>query len=357
MPRHARMLASAAVAAALVAGSASTASAAPHTKTPYDVTFTSSVDTLPATFWPAAGHSAGHKGAAALIISGSGPADRNGNSPALPHLDTNLNFAKDLAAVGVSSLRYDKLGSGQTNFDHHPGGVGIDFDLYTQEALDAYKTMAAQPGVDPHQLVIVGHSEGGLIALWLADHLKGTALAPRAVILAAPLSVRYLDLLDEQTTASYRQQQAQGVIDEATANRYIQQMRDAFASIRAGHGVPTGLDDPQLAAFLNPTNVAFIAQADRYDPADLARQLGPCTPVLLLHGDDDMEVTTPQVQRVADALRPDWAARYVEIPDADHLFKIVTGVPNPPVDYLDATRPFSPEVGAVLSQFVRDALR
>ena len=46
-----------------------------------------------------------------LIISGSGPTDRNGNSPALPGSNNSLKMLADgLAARGIASLRYDKRG-------------------------------------------------------------------------------------------------------------------------------------------------------------------------------------------------------------------------------------------------------
>lgn len=352
--RSSRALAAATAAISLAALTAPAASAAADRRppAPYDLTFTSSGDTLPASYLPAGSHS----GAAALIISGSGPTDRNGDDPQYPHLDTNLNFAKALASAGVSSLRYDKLGSGTAGLGgpgHHAGGAGIDFDLYAQEALDAYRTMASQPGVDPHRLVIVGHSEGALFALWLADRLKDTPLAPRAVILAAPLSERYLDLLATQLTEAYQKAAASGAITAAAAAHHIQQMRDAFASIRAGHGVPAGLDDPSLEALLSPVNVAFLRQADAYDPAQLARSLGDDFPVLVLRGTKDVQVTQAEVDRVAGALRGDEDAWDVSIPDADHLFKIVKGVPDPAVDYANPNREFAPEVGMVVRAFVR----
>src|SRR5881394_2701711 len=50
-----------------------------------------------------------------LIISGSGPTDRDGNSPLLKGPDNSLKLlAEGLAANGIASLRYDKRGIGQT---------------------------------------------------------------------------------------------------------------------------------------------------------------------------------------------------------------------------------------------------
>jgi hypothetical protein len=51
---------------------------------------------------------------AALLIAGSGPTDRNGNDDQLPHLDSLHTVANWLSEDGVASLRYDKLGAGQT---------------------------------------------------------------------------------------------------------------------------------------------------------------------------------------------------------------------------------------------------
>src|SRR5512141_1970313 len=46
-----------------------------------------------------------------LIIAGSGPTDRNGNSPALPGSNNSLKMLADgLAQRGIASLRYDKRG-------------------------------------------------------------------------------------------------------------------------------------------------------------------------------------------------------------------------------------------------------
>ena len=66
---------------------------------------------------------------AVLLIAGSGPTDRNGNSALLPGPVGTLQAVADwLSADGVASLRYDKLGSGQTGlgpYVGHPSGIGI----------------------------------------------------------------------------------------------------------------------------------------------------------------------------------------------------------------------------------------
>src|SRR5260370_31709723 len=50
-----------------------------------------------------------------LLLSGSGPTDRNGNSPMLPGKNNSLlMLAEGLASTGIASLRYDKRGVGES---------------------------------------------------------------------------------------------------------------------------------------------------------------------------------------------------------------------------------------------------
>ncbi len=66
---------------------------------------------------------------AALLIAGSGPTDRNGNTSAVPGgTDTLRTLAHWLSDDGVATLRYDKLGSGQTGLGPYrdkPQTIGI----------------------------------------------------------------------------------------------------------------------------------------------------------------------------------------------------------------------------------------
>jgi len=70
----------------------------------------------------------------ALIISGSGPTDRDGNSIMLPGGNNSLKqVAEALAAQGVASVRYDKRGVGHST----AAGTSEDalrFDMYVADA-------------------------------------------------------------------------------------------------------------------------------------------------------------------------------------------------------------------------------
>ena len=124
-------------------------------------------------------------------------------------LETTLQTLADwLSADGVASLRYDKLGSGQTGlgpYTGRPDSIGIV--PFEQEAAAALRFLARQPGVDPARLGVIGHSEGALFALLLATGAdpRGSGSGPlpsvHAVGLLEPLSERYLDVIADQVDA------------------------------------------------------------------------------------------------------------------------------------------------------------
>lgn len=117
--------------------------------------------------------------AAALLLQGSGVHDRNGAMPAF-NFRSNLyeRLARELAARGIASLRYDKRG-----FDL-PADAPRDYSLTSRiaDARAALMVLKEQPEV-AGQTLIIGHSEGALIGACVgAQHAEPL----RVVSLAAP---------------------------------------------------------------------------------------------------------------------------------------------------------------------------
>ncbi|MFT7598944.1 MAG: pimeloyl-ACP methyl ester carboxylesterase [Acidimicrobiales bacterium] len=112
-------------------------------------------------------------GAAALLISGSGPVDRNSNAKRLS-INVMGQIASHLASNNISSLRYDKRGAGQSDGDYRSTG----FHDNVEDAMAALEALRARPEVDRDRVVVIGHSEGALIASVLAadKQLAGVAL-------------------------------------------------------------------------------------------------------------------------------------------------------------------------------------
>ncbi|MGC4189747.1 MAG: alpha/beta fold hydrolase [Thermomicrobiales bacterium] len=318
-----------------------------------EVSFTSGKDTLYGSLMAPEGMSAGSSRPAALIISGSGPTDRNGDSGNLP-LGTNRNLAVTLAEAGIPSLRYDKLGSGKTGLGTHTDGAGIDFTLFMEEAKDAAAFLAKQSGVDPTRLVIVGHSEGALFALVLAQEMVKAGTPPAGLILVAPLSIQYLDLLQEQLEANIAAAVAAGQLTQDQADALETELKGIVESLRTTGTLPEKIATPELAQLFTPANASFLAQADKVDPAAVAASLPKALPVLVLRGEKDSQVTQAQVEHLmggfADA--GNTSATFISLPDANHALRIVEGTPNPSADYANPNLPFSPQAVTAIDAFL-----
>lgn len=329
---------------------AATPQASPVAASDREISFESGPDTLYGSLMVPEGATTPAPGV--LIISGSGPTDRDGDQPGLP-TRTNRHFAEDLADLGVVSFRYDKLGSGKTGLGTHKLGAGVDYGLFLQEAWDAFDVLASQPEVDPSRIVILGHSEGGLFALDMATDASRVA-RPAGLILAAPLSARYFDVLREQIGDQYDALAAQGKLTEAQAKALIGQLDEAIAEIRETGKLTMTLADPSLRLLLGPANVAFLYQADQRDPLKLAAEVPDDMPVLIIHGAKDDQVTTAQVDGLAAAFEASGHTHLtrLDLPDANHIFRVIEGVPDPARDYRDTSLPFSPEIEPALREFM-----
>src|SRR5947208_1905366 len=101
-----------------------------------------------------------------LLLSGSGPTDRNGNSPILPGKNNSLlMLAEGLASNGIASLRYDKRGVGEST-----GAMVAEADLRFETYVDDAVSWCEQLRNDKRfsAVVIAGHSEGSLIGMLAA---------------------------------------------------------------------------------------------------------------------------------------------------------------------------------------------
>ncbi|MBV9280773.1 MAG: alpha/beta fold hydrolase, partial [Chloroflexi bacterium] len=273
----------------------------------------------------------------------------------LDHMNTLRSFAGVLARAGVASLRYDKLGTGRTGHATRQDPSEIGFDLYLGEARAAYHFLATRPEIDPHRLIILGHSEGGLVALILAsESLRDPA--PRVLVLAAPPGLPILETIREQVARALIQQVQNQQITQAQADAALADLDRIIAQLKATGTIPSDIRTPGLATIFNPTNARYLTQEERYDPRTLATQVPRGLPVLVLHGKKDSQVTEADDKGLLSAFRSsghDSAVLY-DLANVDHVFKEVPGPPNPNplVDYNNPALPFSRAAGRRLAAFL-----
>ena len=113
---------------------------------------------------------------AALLIGGFGPHNRDGRFQSSMY----RLWSDGLVARGIVTLRYDKRGTGSS------GGkpfAWLDPLRLQEDIVAAAQTLAARPEVRGGRLTLVGHSQGGDLALAVAPRLR---FVTRIVTLAAP---------------------------------------------------------------------------------------------------------------------------------------------------------------------------
>ncbi|MEC9372536.1 MAG: alpha/beta fold hydrolase, partial [Planctomycetota bacterium] len=138
---------------------------------------------------------------AVIFITGSGPQDRDetllGHKPFLV-------IADHLARNGVASLRYDDRGFGESSGDFATATT-LSFVADARAALAYLETV---PEIDPDRRGIIGHSEGGLAAPFVARNnddvdfivlLAGTALPGFDIVLTQSALIQRASGVPEET--------------------------------------------------------------------------------------------------------------------------------------------------------------
>lgn len=115
----------------------------------------------------------GGKAPAVLIVAGSGPTDRDGNSAMLPGRNDSLKLlAEALARAGFASVRYDKRGIGASKAAAKDESQ-LRFDTYVDDAAAWIAQMKADPRFA--SVAVIGHSEGALIGMLAAERAGASA--------------------------------------------------------------------------------------------------------------------------------------------------------------------------------------
>jgi uncharacterized protein len=251
-------------------------------------------------------HRSGQHLAAALLLAGSGPTDRDGNQPSQNITPQTLKLvAGVLAQQGIMTLRFDKYFTGQTGagtFASDPGS--IDLNAYIRQADAAYVFLRGQPAADRQHMLVAGHSEGGFYAMLVADTVSPH---PAGLALLEPQDQRILSLvalqLDEQLNAAVQQ----GQLSASAAQQQAEGISNAIAQFRAGQQVETDGLLPQIVQqltpeLLTPGNAKVARTDDAVSPVDAAAKVAAGTRVLVTDGTADTNIPVSTISPLAGAL-------------------------------------------------------
>ncbi|MFC3040528.1 alpha/beta hydrolase family protein [Virgibacillus xinjiangensis] len=94
-----------------------------------------------------------------VMVHGSGDLDRDENTKHL-RINTFKEISDFVVKKGIATLRYDKRGVGESEGDFYKAGL---FDLI-EDAISLLRFGKNHPQVDAHRIILLGHSEGSIIA-------------------------------------------------------------------------------------------------------------------------------------------------------------------------------------------------
>jgi pimeloyl-ACP methyl ester carboxylesterase len=272
----------------------------------------------------------GGGGPVALIIPGSGPTDRDGNNARGVQGSIYKQLAEALAARGIATLRADKRGmfaSAEAVQDANAVTVA-DYAKDVRSWTDTVRSNLDVPCV-----WLIGHSEGGLVALVAAKQGGDYCGLVLVATEGRPLGQALREQLKSNPAMA-------PLLKEADA---------ALTTLEAGKHVDTTKMNPALLPLFGPQVQNFAINVLSYDPAKLIAGYGK--PVLILQGERDVQLSAEDARRLAKA---DPAAKLVLLPDTNHVLKPVTSSERAvnTGTYADPTVKIEPKVAATIADFI-----
>ena len=263
--------------------------------------------------------------AVVLIIAGSGPTDRNGNSRMLPGKNNSLlQLADSLAAHGIASLRYDKRGIANSQIS----GFKEENMRFTDGVDDAITWIKWLRKNGYKKIYIAGHSEGSLVGMAAAQQEKLSGFISIAG------SGRRIDVvLKEQ-------------IHAGAAPDSIKQLAGLYLdTLLAGQRIAK--PNPLLFSLFRPSVQPYMISWLQYDPAVIIASLR--CPILIVQGTKDLQIQEADA-RLLHASHP--GSRLSIIENMNHVFKAVSS--EKPADNIKAySDPALPVMGALVNAVVQ----
>ena len=262
-----------------------------------------------------------------LIIVGSGPTDRDGNSPLLPGANNSLKYlAEGLAAKGIASVRYDKRGIGASKAAMHGGESDLRFDDYVNDAVGWLEKLRADKRFTT--VSVVGHSEGSLIGMIAAREAKANGFVSIAGAGRAAGKIIH-------------EQLASRVPPEllAAADRTIAQLE---------RGETPDSAPPALGALFRPSVQPYLISWFKYDPAVEIAKLA--IPTLIVQGTTDIQVSVADAKALG-AAQP--KATLLLIDGMNHVMKAVPADQAAQMkSYSDPSLPVAPQLVEAIAALV-----
>ena len=254
---------------------------------------------------------------AVIMVAGSGPTDRNWNTPLLPGTNGSAALlAQVLTQAGFVTLRYDKSAAGPQSKENLMRLMGkISMHSHLAELAGGVKLLAGRDDVDSRRMFALTNSEGCIHALNYQIQAAGPRLAGLLLTSAParPVGVVAHSQIAAQLAAVPGGEQILAAYDAA-----IQDFQ-AGREVKIDPSLPEGIRNVILSVTA-PINQPFARELWLADVAELLPQID--SPVLILLGKKDIqvvwEIDSPIFEELVKTL-PDVKLAYAD--NANHVLK------------------------------------
>jgi alpha-beta hydrolase superfamily lysophospholipase len=296
---------------------------------------------------------------AVIMITGSGAQNRNeelmGHKPFLV-------IADYLSRNGIAVLRYDDRGFGGSQGKY---SEATSADLAT-DAEAAFNFLKNNPKINPKEIGLIGHSEGGLIAPIIASSnpdigfivsLAGPGVTGEQIIIRQSQDIGRLsgekeDVIKESTETNKK---LYAVLRKEKDNRIaetkILKLYKEILEKKKTSDEDTEKAVNQLKMTFGSNTYTWFRYFIITDPATFWKKI-KC-PVIALNGEKDLQVNADEnLSAIEKALRSSGnkSVRIVKLPGLNHLFQhCKTGLP---AEYSSIEETFSPEALKIISDWI-----
>jgi fermentation-respiration switch protein FrsA (DUF1100 family) len=298
---------------------------------------------------------------AVILITGSGPQDRNetvmGHRPFLVISDY-------LTRRGIAVLRVDDRGVGGST-GNILEATSLDF---AEDVLTGIEFLKKHSKINPKQIGLIGHSEGGVIAPMVATQsgdvsfivlLAGTGLTGEEILYLQGALISRANGASEEVIKKQRYQQERVfkiVKEGGNKNQIEAKLRKLYeeeiaTKLSKEEKKQEELSEAQLQAQIKQVLSPWFRYFLTYDPKSTLEKV-KC-PVLAMVGEKDLQVPPKQnLRAIEDALKKGGNKNFTlkELPDLNHLFQHArTGSPS---EYTKIEETFSDDALKIMGDWI-----
>ena len=270
---------------------------------------------------------------AVVLVPGSGSVDRDETVAGIP-IFTQLAGA--LAQQGILVVRYDKRGVGQSGGRTERATI----EDFASDVLSVYEWLKKRKDVDRQRISVVGHSEGGAVALIAGAREKDVA---SLVLVAAP-GGKGADLILEQQRHALDTMK----VSDAERKAKVDLQQKIQLAVMTGVGWEGIPDDVRQQA-----DTPWFKSLLLFDPSAWMSKVRQ--PLLIVHGELDKQVPSDHAEKLAALARQRKRKAPVEVarlPGVNHLLvRAATGEVSEYASLKEKT--IVPEVAQTIAEFLR----